>query len=376
MSSLLQSRWAQVQPQEQQPAKTNTQTNSSPQTISQQTSEHKPIPASTLSAAATEFSPLPAPPPNISTYDEFAQTGANQDDLFDDVVPESMQTRPQDDLFDDDFIPVAQPVEEPVPAEVAALPQPQPAQQTRTEPRSRGRGRGRGGITRDEQRRVENAESIPQSQPPENAPTGPKKEVQPSVRGDRHATGGVKKPKLTEAELAEKMAQISIKNASLAAAHARAEADAASFEQREAQAKIDASKRNEAAKARAKEERKDRQQMIGEREKNRQRKLKAMEGREWDAEKNEDDFSRGGRYDKKGSFAGDQADYTDGREYLLRDAGPNASRGGRRPEKAIRQEAPRREDFPELPSAAGKAESRELGKSSWADQVESSNTSA
>ena len=128
--------------------------------------------------------------------------------------------------------------------------------------------------------------------------------------------------------------------------------------------------------------------MMGERERNRLRKLKALEGREWDMEKNEDDFSKGGKYDKKGGFAGDKADYSDGREYLLRDAkerrgggaGPGAgARGGKQTQNAA---PPKQEDFPSLPSKNTEGESKKdkdtsffdnaatKGKS-WADQVES-----
>ncbi len=177
------------------------------------------------------------------------------------------------------------------------------------------------------------------------------------------------------------MAAISIKNASLTAAHARAEADAASFAERE-----------EADRAKTvikkKEERRDRQQMMGEREKNRARKLKALGGREWDLEKNEEDFQRGGKFDGKG-FGRDQEGWTDGREYLLRDApsergrgrggGRGRGRGGRADEGG---RPPRQEDFPALPPAALKeataAAMEEMPAAgeggSWADQVESSTT--
>ena len=372
----------------------------------------------TLSAVATAFAPSSpaAPPPDVSTIDEFAQTGGEEGGLFDDVIPvdESMQTRPSDDLFGDDFTPLEQPVveqtivEQPA-AESAPIEQQAPRSAPQSVPqqnrgrgdgtRGRGRGRGRGG-RKEHQGQQHHAQSEPKqteqateetqapAQAPDNAPTGPKKETIASVRGDRRGTGGVRKPKLTETELAEKMAQISIKNASLTAAHARAEADAASFAEREQQAKAQSAQR-------AKEERRDRQQMMGERERNRLRKLKALEGREWDAEKNEDDFSKGGKYDKKGGFAGDKEDYTDGREYLLRE--PKERRGGgagaRGGKPAQTQSAPpKKEDFPSLPTKnteVGEAESKKdeaepkkskdtsffdnaatKGKS-WADQVES-----
>lgn len=194
----------------------------------------------------------------------------------------------------------------------------------------------------------------------------------------------MRKPKLSEDQLAEKMARIKIKNASLTEAHAKAEADAASFAQREEQVK-------ELSAKRQKEERKDRQQMMGEREKNRLRKLKATEGREWDAKKNDEDFQRGGRYDKKGGFPGDSQDYNDGREYLLKEprGGGDTNRGGARGAKAQAQNAPKQDDFPALPPAVAKADAGQVATAdestatpqepagvaksepSWADQVES-----
>jgi hypothetical protein len=418
MAGLLQSKWADP------PAPAATQDKKQPKTEQAPESE-EPVPAQpieiaetrrksehTLSAAATAFAPSSpaAPPPDVSTIDEFAQTGGHEGDLFDDVIPvnESMQTRPSDDLFGDDFTPLEQPVVEQAvvepPTEQIPVEQPAPRPAPQTVPqqnrgrgdgtRGRGRGRGRGG-RKEPQGQHNQAQSEPKqteqvseetqtpAQAPDNAPTGPKKETIASVRGDRRGTGGVRKPKLTETELAEKMAQIQIKNASLTAAHARAEADAASFAEREQQAKAQSAQR-------AKEERRDRQQMMGERERNRLRKLKALEGREWDMEKNEDDFSKGGKYDKKGGFAGDKEDYTDGREYLLREGKERRGGGagsGARGGKPTQSAPPKKEDFPSLPTKSSEADSKEVkdtsffdnaatkGKS-WADQVESTTPTA
>lgn len=331
-----------------------------------------------------------APPPDTSSADIFAQTGAQQDELFDDVVPvESMRLRSDDDLFSEDFTPAPEPVVEHV--------KPQTVRGGGDGARGRARGRGRGprearGQQRQddgsrEQRQTgnvqrENAGQV-QGDAPESAPTGPRKETIAAVKGDRHGTGGVKKPKLTEEELAEKMAKIQIKNASLTAAHARAEADAASFAEREQHAK-------KVSEQKKKEERRDRQQMMGEREKNRQRKLKAMEGREWDAEKQENDFSKGGRFDKQGGFAGDKEDYTDGREYLYREPrggsrGRGSGRGGRGGRPSEPAAVPRQEDFPSLPGksetskdascdASRISDSTKPSGGSWADQVEASPT--
>ena len=249
-----------------------------------------------LNEAQQHASAAPQDAAESAATDTFAPTGAQQDDLFDDVVPapETMRLRSEDDLFSDDFTPAAQPVVE------QSAPEPSHEQPFEA-PRGRGgRGRGRARGPRDNRdgqtrtdtqahagaanrgrgaaargsRNTDVRTDTSRHQAPENAPSGPRKDVAQPVRGDRLVAGGIRKPKITEEELAEKMARIQIKNVSLTAAHARAEADAASFAEREHQAKTLADQRR-------KEERRDRQQMMGEREKNRLRKLKAMTGREW-----------------------------------------------------------------------------------------------
>jgi len=107
-----------------------------------------------------------------------------------------------------------------------------------------------------------------------------------SVRGDRSATGPAKPTKKTEAELNELMKSMQLKNAAKTEAHARAEKDQASFLQREQQ-----------AAAKRVEERKAIREQDMERAKNRERKIKAQGGREWDSEKVESDIvdrSKGG----------------------------------------------------------------------------------
>ena len=416
--------------------------------------------------------------------DEFAQTGAQQDDLFDDIqYHQSMQTRAPDDLFNDEIQPVKsedqhhiQPdekEEEPIDHQKEVPPvasstevvlesstpadtTPAPTSSAPTRGRAgRGRGRGRGGrnnqdrttqehknrttqehnnqdrITQDrnnqdrnnqdrnnqdrqnqnqdrknQDRRNQNrnnqdrpstdrrtneprrnqpnrnqkeavSKDTDEQQQPQQPPTPtaePAKPATNAVRGDRTATGGLRKPKLSEQELAEKMSRISLKNEKLAAAHARAEADAADFAERE-----------EVAAKRRQEERRDRQQMMGEREKNRLRKLKAVGGREWDAEKPDDADAFGGprqaggrgrgahggiagQRNPEGSregFGGDREDYTDGREYMYREdrgrgrgrgrGGRGGSgRGGRGPqqEKQPSQSVPKPTDFPDLSGSA------------------------
>ena len=322
--------------------------------------------------------------------DEFAQTGAQQDDLFDDIqYDNSMQTRAPDDLFNDEIQPVneqessaqehlkaSSPQESPTtePVVVAEVPTPSTdpkAAVDQTQPsRGRGgRGRGRGRGRNNPDRSTPDARPKPSNEQQPTDSTEAPKPATNAVRGDRLATGGLRKPKLSEQELAEKMSRISLKNEKLAAAHARAEADAANFAERE-----------EAAAKRRQEERKDRQQMMGEREKNRLRKLKAIGGREWDAEKPDEADAFGGPRQSGGrgrgahggvarqpgsgasreGFGGDREDYTDGREYMYREdrgRGRGRGRGGRgggrgghvsQQDKQQQQSVPKAADFPDL----------------------------
>ncbi|EPS33809.1 hypothetical protein PDE_08771 [Penicillium oxalicum 114-2] len=122
----------------------------------------------------------------------------------------------------------------------------------------------------------------------------------PAVRGDRSATGGLRKPKLTEEELSKRIAAAKENAAKKAAAHARAEADHASFLERE---QVAAEKRRQEAA--------NRRVMDSEREQNRQRKLKAQTGREWDSQKTEDDYNpRGGGSQFRRGMHGGVSGYT------------------------------------------------------------------
>ncbi|KAI9850525.1 MAG: hypothetical protein M1838_005534 [Thelocarpon superellum] len=227
-----------------------------------------------LNPTSAAFEPTP-------TYLEVGQ---------DDIVDEFAQTRAPDDLFDDDFTPVAEPISQPVPP-------PAPRGRGGHAPREsseRGTaGRGRGG-------RREAAPVVPSDESKEGAApaTAAKDEVRPgAVKGDRSGTGGVKKPKLSEDELSARLASIKLKNAAREEAHRRAEADEASFQQRERQ-----------EQAKRKEERQNRQVMEGERERNRLRKMKAVQGREWDAEKKDEDQVGGrgstGSQFRRGAYGG------------------------------------------------------------------------
>lgn len=133
--------------------------------------------------------------------------------------------------------------------------------------------------------------------PPPNAPSAPNSTSTPSpaagaarppaVRGSRLLTGGPLRPKLTEAELTEKIASARARSQQLSTAHARAEADAASFAERE---RVASEKRER--------ERVNRRVLEGERERNRERKMRALAGgggREWDEGKEVVEGRQGGR---------------------------------------------------------------------------------
>ncbi|KGO72482.1 hypothetical protein PITC_076590 [Penicillium italicum] len=354
------------------------------------------------------------------------------------------QTRGADDLFDDEIIPISTaeqqaqtevvtPAPEPEVQEVPVPEKPAPEQpipRGETPQRGRGgergrgrRGRGKGGRggRESEQKR---SESSPRKKTPVNAPAadareagaskpkpekpeksekpveskeqiGPVEEGNgedltangaeaqrvPAVRGDRSATGGLRKPKLTEEELSKRIAAAKENAVKKAAAHARAEADQASFMERE----------QEAAKKR-REELAHRRVMDNEREKNRQRKLKAQTGREWDSQKREEDYDPrgGGSQFRRGMHGGvsgavrrdfedarieDAADHSGGGRGRGRGGRGGRDRGsprtpqGDRPRKGLADSifatespaGPRLDDksaFPALPEAPKKTETK------------------
>lgn len=163
--------------------------------------------------------------------------------------------------------------------------------------------------------------------------------------------------------------------------HVKSQADEESFNAREA-----------VAAQRRKEDRVNRVQMMGEREKNRQRKLKAVGGREWDMEKNQEDFAGDdGRRARRGAHGGITGDgpTSSGGDWQIKGAagrggsedsprgrgrgrgrgeGRGRGRGGpgngnsERPqkEKAI-QAPPSASEFPDLPAAAAKPATDDKG---------------
>lgn len=193
-------------------------------------------------------------------------------------------------------------------------------------------------------------------------PTAPETRIH-AVRGDRSATGGPAHKKLTEQELSEKMAKMAILNKERAEKHRLTQADQAAFQHREKEL---AKERKEKAIA----ERKNERVMEMERAKNRQRKMKAQGGREWDSVKLESDvvdrtrgrtseFVRGGHGGViRGGLAGSR--HAVGGEHVpdsqaSRGRGSfeirGQGRGGRSERGGRRNAAPVSEDFPSLPSA-------------------------
>lgn len=194
-------------------------------------------------------------------------------------MDEFAQTREPDNLFDDDFTPIP-------PSGVQNIESQNPSGAQNIESQNRP---------------VQHGHSVRSSAP---KPSGASANENPdlntatrppsAVRGDRSATGGINKPKLTETELSARLAAAKLNNARREEAHRLAEADEASFQKREAQA---SQKRREEGAAR--------RVMEGEREKNRLRKLGAQGGREWDEGKEEQDTnpSRASQY-RRGAHGG------------------------------------------------------------------------
>lgn len=202
------------------------------------------------------------------------------------------QTRDPDDLFDDDFTPIIEPIQQDV-SNVNAQPQRQ-----RNERSGRGQSKGVAPKTIPDltPQQTTNPNNDDLTSATTNITTEPDHTSKPptAVRGDRSATGGNIKPKLTEDELSARLEAAKLNNAKREEAHRLAEADEASFQQREALA---SQKRKEEGAAR--------RAMDQEREKNRLRKLGARGGREWDEGKQEEDYSasRGSQY-RRGANGG------------------------------------------------------------------------
>ncbi|MCJ1452291.1 hypothetical protein MMC28_002633 [Mycoblastus sanguinarius] len=328
-------------------------------------------------------------------------------------MDEFAQTRGGDDLFDDDFTPIPEPVTQTFEPWANA---PQRGGRNGYGPRGRGSKRPVDGpmqlpaqspisdptISNDQAYSPPEQMTSPQNET--DAPTPPPQQPkQPTaVRGDRTATGGITKPKLTEDELSARLAAAKLNNAKRAEAHRLAEADEASFQQREAQ-----------ASAKRKEEGAARRVMNMERERNRLRKLGAQSGREWDEGKEELDAKqeRGSQYRRgvnggvlyqggvgqNGYHGGEyNPDFQERGGYRPRGRGGGdrgrggRGRGGFNPKKSAPAAAPNPDtDFPALPQAPKRIENSQaqpadkeetsgsaLGGESWADEVQEAKAKA
>lgn len=325
-------------------------------------------------------------------------------------MDEFAQTRAPDDLFDDDFTPIPEPVTQI--DESPHLPQAstsrsvqrdrssqiQPAQQSRLHegnqklPKDTKSGRPTETSSKlsaplahtPEVTAAEDGSSATKAEAQTNAPIGTDtidqrsiSQARPSsaVRGDRTATGGVVKPKLTEEELSAKLAAVRLNNAKISEAHRLAEADEANFHQREAKAK---QKRVEEGAAR--------RAMNSEREKNRMRKLGAQAGREWDEGKEDQIVERGSQFRRgaHGGVAFSQGSAHSGYDGPVSERGPGQSPRGRPPRgrggrgdrsrgggrggmvtsEIAKIQAPPdpRHDFPALPSASKSGD--------WAEEMQ------
>ena len=196
-------------------------------------------------------------------------------------------------------------------------------------------------------------------------PQPPQQPARPTaVRGDRHLTGGPAHKKLTEAELTEKMEKMKILNAQKAERFRLSEEDSAAY----------ARKEKEMAKKRVEEQRNARA-MDMERAKNRQRKLAAQGGREWDSEKQKSDivddrgrgrsseYVRGGHGGViRGGLAASRYTHADGEDkygspgggrggFEIRGRSNRGGRGGSRGGKPSAATIPMPDDFPELPAS-------------------------
>ncbi|KAH5992093.1 hypothetical protein HBI84_162530 [Parastagonospora nodorum] len=306
------SRWA-PKAEEAEAPQTTTEKSTPPETTANATSQPPPGPAPVQYTTAPTVSMSYEPAYDDPSIDPFAQT-ASTDDLF----------------FDDDITPIAEPVVEQNPLELQVidaeyLPEdiaPPTAPQAHLAPH----------IPQEDN----DASATP------DAPTEPKEKPTHSVRGDRTLTGGPARTRLTEAQLSAKLASMRSKNEALQTAHARAEADLANFEAREAVLKKKDVERKKVLAEKQKAERQNRQQMMGEREKNRLRKLNAQGGREWDFEK-EEGFSGTGEEKRRGAARGAHGGIA-GSRHAEAPVSVEQKRGDQHPPSAS--------DFPELPSAS------------------------
>lgn len=244
--------------------------------------------------------------------------------------------------------------------------------------------------------------AAPSTSPSIQSPGGPQSQSQlhsqpqqikpiPSVRGDRSLTGGPSHKKLTEEELTAKLERMKIINAEKVESFRKSEKDREGYAQKEKE-----------EKRKRKEEIERGRVMEGERMKNRERKLKAMGGREWDEGKDEKDFEdnkgrssqyvrggHGGVIRGRGGLASSRfndAPEDDMSAYIYdenrgrgsgrgRGRGRGNGRGGRGGSAQQPQSVPALEDFPSLPTTSASKNKISnvntplVGAGDWADEM-------
>lgn len=242
-------------------------------------------------------------------------------------------------------------------------------------------------------------EQLPVVEPSVSPPVQSQTELQsppqqkpiPSVRGDRSLTGGPSHKKLTEEELTAKLERMKIINAEKAESFRKSEKDREGYAEKEKEEKR--KRKEEVERGRV---------MEGERMKNRERKLKAMGGREWDEGKDEKDFEdnkgrssqyvrggHGGVIRGRGGLAGSRfndAPEDDMSSYIYdenrgrgsgrgRGRGRGNGRGGRGGSSQQSQTVPAMEDFPSLPTTSASKNTTSginsplAGAGDWADEM-------
>jgi hypothetical protein len=214
--------------------------------------------------------------------DEYFAQSREPDDLFSDEIEPSETEVTDDATIHQRLSPTSD--ETPTPASAPTRPEPTALFLNRSSHRGGRRGVFNGSSAKAQSenstQKVPAAQQQATSVPiPHLKASGNEESRVASVRGDRSATGPAKPAKKTEAELTELMKAMQLKNAAKTEAHARAEQDQASFLQREKQAAM-----------KVLEERRAIREQDMERAKNRERKIKAQGGREWDSDKQESDI--------------------------------------------------------------------------------------
>ncbi|KAF7862491.1 hypothetical protein EAF04_007364 [Stromatinia cepivora] len=240
---------------------------------------------------------------------------------------------------------------------------------------------------------TEQTQAAPSTSPPVQSPveSQPQQKPIPSVRGDRSLTGGPSHKKLTEEELTAKLERMKIINAEKAESFRKSEKDREGYAEKEKE-----------EKRKRKEEIERGRVMEGERMKNRERKLKAMGGREWDEGKDEKDFEdnkgrssqyvrggHGGVIRGRGGLAGSRfndAPEDDMSSYIYDDnrgrgsgrgrgRGRGNGRGGRGGSTQQTQTVPTLEEFPSLPTTSVSKTTKSdlnspfVGAGDWADEM-------